>query len=301
MKRMAKWALRIGGVLVVLLVVAVGAAYGVSEAKMRRDYGQVRAPVPAVATSPALVAEGRRQATIRGCNDCHGADMGGNTIIDQFPIGRISGSNLTRGQGGVAARYATDEAWARAILHGVGDDGRPLLIMPSQEFQGLTDGDVAALIAYLRSLPPVDRQPPANAVWPVGRALFAAGMIPVAAEVIDHDVPRAQVQPAPTAEYGARISGVCTGCHGPGLSGGKAPGEPADWKPSANLTPDRATGLGTWSEADFIRAMRTGVRPDGTAIDPRMPWKAFGQMNDVELRALWAYLQTVPVKAEGGR
>ena len=46
--------------------------------------------------------------------------MGGNAIIDQFPMGRISGSNLTRGKGGVGARYATDEAWARAILHGVG-------------------------------------------------------------------------------------------------------------------------------------------------------------------------------------
>ncbi len=121
----------------------------------------------------------------------------------------------------------------------------------------------------------------------------------MAAELINHDAPREQVQPAPTAEYGAKVAGVCTGCHGPGLSGGKHPGEPAEWKPAANLTPDRATGLGAWREEDFIRAMRTGTRPDGSQIDPRMPWKAFGQMNDVELRALWAYLQTVPAKAEG--
>lgn len=299
MKRIVKWGVRIGAGLLAVVLLALGAAYGVAEARLRKDYGHVRAAVPSFTADAALVAEGRRQATIRGCNDCHGADMGGSTIVDQFPLGRISGSNLTRGKGGVGARYATDEAWARAILHGVGSDGRPLVIMPSNEFQGLTDRDLSALIAYLRTLAPVDRQTPANAIWPVGRALVAAGMLPIAAEVIDHEAPRAQVQPAPTAEYGARLAGVCMGCHGPGLSGGKHPGEPAEWKPSANLTPDRATGLGTWSEADFIRAMRTGTRPDGTLIDPRMPWKAFGQMNDVELRALWAYLRTVPAKAEG--
>jgi cytochrome c553 len=294
MKRILKWGLRIGGGLLVLVIVAVGAAYGVAEAKMRKDYGHVREPITPVTPNAALIAEGRRQATIRGCNDCHGADMGGNTLVDQFPVGRISGSNLTRGKGGVGARYATDDAWARAILHGVGSDGRPLLLMPSQEFQGLTDADVAALVAYLRTLPPVDRETPANAVWPMGRALVAAGVLPLAAEVIDHDAPRVQVQPAPTAEYGARVAGVCTGCHGPGLSGGKGPGEPADWKPSANLTPDRATGLGTWTEADFLRAMRTGKRPDGTAIQDPMPWKAVGMMSDAELRAMWMYLHTLP-------
>ena len=66
----------------------------------------------------------------------------------------------------------------------------------------------------------------------------------------------------------------------------------------ANLTPHE-TGLKGWTEADFIRALREGKRKDGTDILPAMPWKAYGQMNDVEIKALWAYLLTVPPAAKG--
>ena len=66
----------------------------------------------------------------------------------------------------------------------------------------------------------------------------------------------------------------------------------------ANLTPHE-TGLKGWTEADFIRALREGKRKDGTDILPAMPWKAYGQMKDVEIKALWAYLQTVPPAAKG--
>jgi hypothetical protein len=65
-----------------------------------------------------------------------------------------------------------------------------------------------------------------------------------------------------------------------------------DTPPVANLTPQGA--LGRWQEADFLRAMRAGVRPDGSAIDPFMPWKTFARMSDTELRALWAYLHALP-------
>jgi len=85
--------------------------------------------------------------------------------------------------------------------------------------------------------------------------------------------------------------GGCTGCHGPELVGGPShePGAP----PAANLTP---AGIGTWTEADFFKALRSGVRPDGTAINPAMPWASSGRMTDDELRALWLYLRTVPAK-----
>jgi hypothetical protein len=69
----------------------------------------------------------------------------------------------------------------------------------------------------------------------------------------------------------------------------------------ANLTPDGATGLGDWTEADFIRALREGKRPDGSSLSPQMPWMAFGQMNDTELKALWLYLQSVPAQPYGNR
>jgi hypothetical protein len=66
----------------------------------------------------------------------------------------------------------------------------------------------------------------------------------------------------------------------------------------ANLTPHE-TGLKTWSESDFIRALREGKRKDGTAINTMMPWKSYGQMTDTELKAVWAYLQTVPALEKG--
>jgi cytochrome c553 len=92
---------------------------------------------------------------------------------------------------------------------------------------------------------------------------------------------------------------MCTGCHGERFSGGPIPGAPPDWKPAANLTP---TGLGHYTEADFVRALRDGVRPGGARIDPSMPVERVTRhMNDVELAALWAYLRTVPPRPYGGR
>ena len=68
----------------------------------------------------------------------------------------------------------------------------------------------------------------------------------------------------------------------------------------ANLTPHE-TGLKDWTEADFFRALREGKRKDGSAILAAMPWKAYGQMNDVEIKALWAYLRTVSPIPKGNR
>ena len=68
----------------------------------------------------------------------------------------------------------------------------------------------------------------------------------------------------------------------------------------ANLTPHQS-GLQSWTEADFVRALREGVRKDGSAISPMMPWQAYAQMNDTELAALWAYLRTIPPVDKGVR
>jgi hypothetical protein len=68
----------------------------------------------------------------------------------------------------------------------------------------------------------------------------------------------------------------------------------------ANLTPHES-GLKSWSEDDFIRAIREGVRKDGSAISESMPWKAYRQMTDTEIKAIWAYLQTLPPIEKGSR
>lgn len=284
-----------------LVVVAVGVVFAVSEARMRRTYAPPPAAV-AIRNDAETVARGRHIAITRGCVDCHGEDFGGTIMADDPAIGRLSASNLTRGRGGVAERYS-DAQWVTAIRHGVRPDGRPLIFMPSHEFYPLGDEDVGALVAFLKSLEPVDREQPDLRIGPLARALYLAGQMPlVPAEMIDHDGVRpAAPVAATTAEYGEYLATGCTGCHGPAYSGGKIPGAPPDFPFVANITPDPETGIGSWTEADFFRAMREGKRPDGSDLDPFMPWKYLRQMTDDEIRAIWLYLQTVPARAEGNR
>lgn len=300
MRRLLKWAgLGLGGLLG-LVVLAAAAIYLVSNNRLDETYAIALSPVEARSDSGA-VARGAHLAVIRGCADCHGDGLGGQPFIEDPAIGRLYASNLTSGVGGVGATY-TDEDWDRAVRHGVGPDGRGLLFMPSQEFHGVSDDDLADLIAYIRSVPPVDNVLPANAVGPVGRVLYLTGNFPlVPAELIDHERPRAPTPPAgPTAEYGAYLAATCTGCHGRNFAGGAIPGMPPGTPTPTNLTPDEATGLGAWTEADFVRALREGVRPDGSAIDPFMPVRMTKHMTDEEIIAIWRYLQTLePVAMVG--
>lgn len=300
--------LRIAGMVVVgvvvLVAVVVGSLYAVSGSRFGRSYAVDVPPlqVTMAGTNGYLAERGEHLHRIRGCADCHGEDAGGGEFMDNAPMGRLWAANLTRGEGGIAGTF-TDEDWDRAIRHGVRPDGRPLLFMPAQEFWPLSDDDVAALIAYYRSVPPVNRVIPAPAMGPLARLLFLSGQLPlVPAELIDHGAVRPPMPAVgPTAEYGAYLATGCTGCHGPGLSGGRIPGADPNWPPAKNITPDAETGIGSWTEADFMRALRTGVRPNGSAINPVMPVQATKHMTDEELQAIYRYLRTVEAKPFGNR
>lgn len=296
MHRVGRWAARLAGGLVMLFVLVVGVVYAVSEYRFRRHF-VVPTHTVAVAADAATIARGEHVATIRGCMECHGTGFVGHVDIENFLLGRLAGPNLTNGGRGAAL---TDADWERAVRHGVRRNGAPLLIMPASEHTGMSDEDLGALIAYVRSLPSAPMTPPPSRAGPVLRGLFAAGMVLLlSAEEIDHAKPHpARVDAQPTPEYGNYLSGMCKGCHGPQLSGGKIPGAPPDWKPAANIT---STGIGPWSQADFKRALRTGRRPDGSAIDTLMPWRGFSHMSEVELDALYAYLRSVPAREYGNR
>lgn len=280
------------GALVGLLVLGVAVVYGISSSRLNKQYDVQPEPV-ALSSDSAVIARGRHLAESRlGCADCHAADLGGSVMIESPAFGRIVAPNLTRGEGGIGGRY-TDADWVRAARHGVAADGRPLVIMPSPEYHRLSREDLVAVLSFARQVPPVDRTLPASRLGPIARAMvtFSAEALPVRA--LDHEAPfpAAPVEEV-SAEYGgylARTSG-CIGCHGPDLSG--APSHEPGGVPAANLTP--AGNPGRWSEGDFLRAMREGVRPDGSAIDPAMPWKAMGRMTDVELKAIFAYLKSLP-------
>ena len=61
-----------------------------------------------------------------------------------------------------------------------------------------------------------------------------------------------------------------------------------------NITPDPEHGIGKWTEADFVRALRTGVRPNGEQLHPFMPWHELRRLTDDDLHAMWVYLRSVP-------
>jgi hypothetical protein len=91
-----------------------------------------------------------------------------------------------------------------------------------------------------------------------------------------------------------------TGCHGPGLSGGPIPGAPPELPVPSNITPHE-TGIKAYTGADFMRLLNTGIKRNGKKLDPFMPLPALAAMNDIEKRALWAYLSSIPAQPFGNR
>lgn len=282
-----------------LVVVAGVTVYALSNRRLTRIYQVTPADIILPTDSTAL-ARGKHVAAIRGCYDCHGADLGGAKIIDDPAMGKIYGPNLTRGAGGVTMSYR-DHDWLRAIQHGVGASGHALFLMPSGEFAHLSDDDLGALVAYLKSVPAVNRPTVPVSVGPLARALVLAGKLPLAAEIIDHrKVAAIAVKPGISPEYGRYLAVGCVGCHGENYSGGKISAGPPDWPPAANLTPHPSSRVSQWSEADFVKTLHTGHRPDGTEISSVMP-RSFGQMSDDELKAIWRFLKTLPPAPTGTR
>ncbi len=284
------------GLLVIVLATVV---YWQSNVLLHRSY-HLTVTAPRLPTDAASLQRGRHLAQTRGCFACHGEDLGGAKVIDDPAMGRLYGPNISVGGAGLAKDFS-DEDFERAIRHGVGPDGRGLFLMPSTDFAHFTTDDMADLIAYVKSVPPVDRSTVPLRIGPVARALMVAGKIKISAAEIDHAAVRPDVvdrQPSPA--YGRYIAVSCTGCHGSNYSGGKIEIGPPDWPPAANLTPDPSGRLSGWTQAEFIATLRTGRRPDGTQISPVMP-SAFGQMDDVELRALWSFLKTLPPVPTGVR
>jgi len=302
MANVVRWTVRILVGLVVFLGIALGMLYLVSGLRIGKHY-DITPEAVVIPTDSAAIAYGQHVALTRGCAGCHTPNLAGGTFIDAPVFARLWARNLTPGKGGVGATYSVAD-WVRSIRHGVRPDGRALLFMPSQEFNKLSDRDLGALIAWLRTLPPVDTTYPANKVGPIGRVLFLAGKVQlVPAELINHTAPRAaEVPTGETVAYGQYLAGACAGCHGEGFSGGAIPGAPPGMLPARNLTPDDASGIGKWSLEDFRTVVRTGKLPDGTQLDTlSMPVPLTRHFTDEETAALFLYFKSLPPKRYGNR
>jgi len=310
-------------VTVVLLVAIVGyiwATIATNRARSRTiETHRVDFPIPfpmseeeAAGLDPeARRAQERARAAERGrhlvnaryvCVECHGQNFGGGVMVDAFPLGTLLGPNLTAGRGSRTVNY-TPTDWDRIVRHGVLPDGRPA-VMPSEDFQKMSDQELSDIVSYLRSFPPVDNEVPASTFGPLGRVLVATGQLHFSADQIpSHQTAHVERPPVTeaSAEFGQHVAAVCTGCHQPDFKGGPITGGDPSWPPARNLTPHPAA-IGGWTFDQFVRALRESVRPDGTPI--RVPMTLIApyakNMTDVEMQALWAYLRSRPPIAPVG-
>ena len=302
---MLKKLLKIAGIAsVVVAILAAGAmafAAWLGERKLQRAVEVRVVPVP-YAKGPAALKLGKYLFESRGCGQCHGDDGRGIAFIDSPGGMHVKSPNITAGPGGVVSDYNEGD-WVRAIRHGVNPKGHALLIMPSEDYNRMNDADLAALIAYTRSLPPVAGESTVIRLPMMVKALYGLDLIKDAAEKIDHRRPPSPpVAVAATVEHGAYVANMCTGCHGPSLSGGKVPGGPPEWPNAANLTPGEGSVMPRYdSAAKFVAMMRTGKRPDGSEVSKAMPFMSLRNINDTDLNAMHAYLKTLAPRKTGER
>jgi mono/diheme cytochrome c family protein len=288
-------------------VAALGAALVFAGDRLAERKLHRRLPLPperplALNTDAATLERGRYLFTSRACAECHGADGAGRAFIDGGPNGLyVKAPKIGPGAGSVVAAYRPQD-WERTIRHGIKPSGEPVFIMPSEDYNRLTDVDVAALVSYVRSLPTAAGSGlEARVPLPV-RVLYGFGRIPDAAEKIDHALPPAEpVAEGATAEHGRYVAGMCIGCHGAGLAGGKIPGGPPDWPAAANLTPGEGSAMPRYASFEAFRAMLdSGRRPDGSRIAV-MPFESLRALNATDSEALYAYLATLAPKTAGSR
>lgn len=296
-----KWLKWIGvalGSLLILLLAVVIIMLLMANRQLNRTY-DITPTALYLPTDSQAIAHGQHIAKVL-CNECHGGAYEGKMYFDEMPLARVYTSNLTPGEGGVGSYY-TDEDWVRAIRHGVNPEGRGLFLMPSQEYHHMGEKDLGSLIAYLKTLQPVDKVRKDNEYGYMGKLLLVAGAFGdiISAAAIDH---KADFSAVPTTdvsieygEYLVNISG-CRTCHMPHLGGGKSPNPNSPYVP--NIT--TSGNLGDWSETDFLVTMNTGKTPEGAGLQEKfMPWTSYAHFTADELRAIYVYLNDVqPAKTE---
>ena len=292
------------GIIAAILALAAGLfleAVWWGERKTVRVVDVKVVPVPFARASPEVLKLGKYLFESRGCGECHGMDGAGKVVIDEGGM-YVRAPDITPAKTSMVANY-TEGDWVRAIRHGVDPAGRALLIMPSEDYNRLNDADFAALVAYIRSLP-AGRGTLGEVRFPMMvKALYGAGVVKDAADRIDHKLPPSPPVPvAANAAHGGYVANMCMGCHGEHLSGGNIPGAPPDWPPASNLTPGEGSVLPRYAtEEAFMSMMRTGKRPDGSAVSKVMPFESLRNFNDTDLKAVYAYLKTLPARKAGER
>jgi hypothetical protein len=265
--------------------------------------------------TPERRARGKYLAGLAHCMHCHSqqewsqpgapivpGSLGAGQIFPAKGLpGRIVASNLTPDPETGLGNWTDDEI-ARAIREGVDRNGRALFpLMPYEHFRHMSDEDIASLVVYLRSLPPVRNPLPKTQIDFPARYMIQSLPQPISSPVPPPD----SSNPLKRGAYLVEI-GQCTDCHTPPdkdgkpnqqmeFGGGRVMQGPWGRVASANITPD-ATGIGHFDLPLFEQAMRTGyVGPK--PLNPIMPWPFYHDLTDQDLSDMFTYLKTLkPVR-----
>lgn len=273
-----------------LLTLIFGAATVMALVGYTRLNAQHTNPVHevSVAMTPENIARGEKFA--RACAGCHSSTgdlpLSGQNFLEGAPFGTFYAPNLTP----IHLQDWSDGEIIRAIREGVRKDGRSLLIMPSSAFHNLSDEDVQAVVAYLRSQPAIEPASPQNNLNVIGAILF--GMNPPSSVQAPITAPVAAPQAGVTPEYGGYlVSSIgCRDCHGSNMAGGTV--DPSGNGPPAG--PNLTRAIGEFDEAQFITLLRSGALPNGDQVSEEMPYKDYEKFSDDDFRAIYAYLKSLP-------
>jgi mono/diheme cytochrome c family protein len=295
---------------VLLLMLAAGGAFAffkmqvhAFDVSMAKHY-EIALPTVQLTDDPLLLARGKHLAEALGaCTTCHGDNFGGGKAESMGPLGKLVYPNVTSSPDGALSKYS-DAELIRLLRHGVKRDGTSVQMMPVQEWSWWPDADRIAVASYLRrSVQPVAGQP-GDVQWSdFAKLLDRLNKIPIdVARRVDHDATPSTTSPAESAEYGKLLAVGCRGCHGEDhMAGGRIPGTPPEMPAPKNLTPHE-TGLKDWTYDDFVATVRTGKRKGtGDVLNPMMPVAALQKFDETELKAVWAYLRTLPPVEFGKR
>ena len=254
-----------------LLALAVAACGAAPEAPEPEAPAPIAFDGSLVAEVSAKVAQGNRLTSVLGCRGCHGKELLGKDFYG------VPSANLTRD-----IHKLTDAQFHRALRAGERSDKRDMWAMPSEIFQHLGDPDMAALIAYLRTLKPAGEPTPPLPPFPADvRKGIAEGKIKPATQWVQETRDKTPIDLGATHALGRYITMVtCAECHGPRLEG------------SGKDTPDLIVA-GAYSRAEFETLMTKGV-PNGPRKLDLMAMVAqnrFSRMTVAERDALYAYLK----------
>lgn len=287
MRKKLRIVLIIIGVLALTLVVVV--AVVLSNSPLNKTYPSAPRYAVELPTDEESLARGKYLVeAVAVCTICHGDDLGGQLAFRDDFLGSVHTPNLTSGDGGVGAAYSIED-WVRAVRYGVSPQNKGLIFMPVDSYYNLTDEDLGAIIAYIQSVPPVDRTDAVRNLTLPAQVMLSLGVSGQVArtELIDFEAALPQA-PEDAGEYLVIIGG-CSFCHGDDLRGGQGlePGAP----PGSNLL--LGGPLDNYTLESFEKAMRFGLKLDGSMIDPLyMPWVGYNNLTDEDIALIWSYLRS---------